>query len=471
MLTWTFWYAAASWVARLSMIPIVLRRQRQPAEATAWLLLIFLQPWVGLLLYVLVGENRLPKRRIRKYAAAAGAMTPPRKTRNTVHPDVAPYFEPLVRLVERMTDMPIVGHNRVEWMADTEDLVDRLVGDIDAAQDHVHIVVYIYESDPTGEFVADALERAVKRGVTCRVLVDAVGSMVSVNSIINRLAKNGVEIRAALPVSPIRRRLARMDLRNHRKLFVIDGRVAYAGSQNIVAPTYGQKGRVWHDLSARLSGPIVTYLQRVFTEDWHAETEELLDDEKIYPALEPAGDVAVQALPSGPTHPTQSYHRMMIAAIHSATQRIVITSPYLVPDEALLNALEIAVMRGVQVDIIVPEYSDQPVTTFAGRSYYDTLMRSGVNLYLHHDGLLHAKTFSIDDALALVGSSNFDIRSFYLNFELNLLLYGKRVTRSLREHQEAYLEASRPLDPQAWRKRPLWRKLTEDIARLLSPLL
>lgn len=474
MMSWSLLLLIVEWLIRLVMMPILVRRRGSMA-AMAWLLVIFFEPFVGLFLYLLIGENRLPRRRIRKHLHATGSVDLINKLAHTqphiTRPQLPPEQVSLVTLAERLGDLPIVGGNDVQMMPDTGQVIERMIADINAAEHHVHVLMYIFEADETGHRVAETLCRAQQRGVKCRVLADAVGSRPLFKGLHRQLLDAGVEVYAALPVNVFRRGLARLDLRNHRKLIVVDGSIAYSGSQNIVDPTYGRKDLVWHDMMLRLTGPAVLHLQGVFVEDWYFETGQMLETPDILPEPRVTGEAIVQVLPSGPTYPTENYQRLVVAALHAAEREVIITSPYLVPDEPLLQAMQTAVLRGVRVDMIVPRRSDQPLVSAAGRAYYSQLLEFGVNLYLHHEGLLHAKIVTIDDAVALVGSSNFDIRSFKLNFELNLLLYGPQAAAELRHHQKQYIQQSDQLTLKQWMSRPTARRLVEDTARLLSPLL
>ncbi len=473
-MSWTLIYYISEWVVRVLAIPVVLRR-RGPAAATSWLLVIFFLPWPGILLYWLIGENRLPRRRIQRHALRAArdrmlarleALAP-----HVVHPKLSPEQTTLVNLVERLGDKPILGGNSGEVFIETDQMIDRLIGDIDRANDHVHLLFYIFADDETGYRVMDALGRAVERGVKCRVLADDVGSWYFLKSLGTQMKQRGIELLSMLPVNIFRRKLARIDLRNHRKLAIVDGRIAYTGSQNIVNADYGTKDLVWHDMMVRITGPIVLQLQSIFVEDWCAESQELLDDERYFPHPEVTGDVVVQTLPSGPTFPTDNYQRMVVAAIYAATERVIITSPYLVPDAPFLQAMETAVLRGVRVDVIVPARCDQILVGAAARAYYEAVLEAGIRIHLHGDGLLHAKTMSVDRSVALIGSGNFDIRSFYLNFEINTLAYGERVTTALRTAQENYLSESTELTLEAWRNRKSHLRIFENMCKLLSPLL
>jgi len=472
-LDWTLLFILSEWAIRIVMLPVVMHR-RQPSTATAWLVVIYFEPYIGLALYWLFGANRLPRRRIQRHAEALEQIRYARHSGSMAtrlpRPDLTEEQWSLVGLAEQLGEMTAVSGNDVSLMTDTREVIDTLIADIDAAERHVHLLFYIYDDDATGEAVGDALIRAEQRGVECRVLADEVGSWHSFRGLFRRLEAAGVEVRAALPVNPFRRKLARIDLRNHRKIAVIDGRAAYTGSQNIVDPTYGSRDLIWHDAMLRITGPIVLDLQRVFVEDWYFETGRILDDDALFPEPVESGDIPMQCLPSGPSYTNLSYQRLVVAALHMARSRVTITSPYLAPDESVMVALQLAVLRGVQVDVIVPRRSDQRLAQAVGRSFYDDLLDAGVHLYLHRDGLLHAKIISVDETFSLVGSSNFDIRSFYLNFELNMLLFGPDITSRVREQQERYITESQRLTEEEWDRRPGFKRYAQSVARLLSPL-
>ncbi|MBN2580046.1 MAG: cardiolipin synthase [Pirellulales bacterium] len=467
-------YYLSEWAVRVVML-FVIPRRRHPSAAMAWLLVIFFLPWPGLALYWLIGSNRLPRRRIMQHTRMLDRLRAAsqrlEKYPNIGRPELGSRAMEAVKLAEHLGYMPILGGNDVELIAETETFIDRLTADIDAARSHVHLLFYIFVGDGTGQRVIDALTRAVHRGVKCRVLVDGVGSRQLLKRWGKKIRAEGIELHEALPVGIFRRRMARLDLRNHRKLAVIDGRIGYTGSQNIVDAGYGHKDLAWHDLMLRLRGPILLELQEMFVTDWHFETDEVLDDETIFPDPEPAGAIAVQTLPSGPNYPTENYQRMVVAAIHAAERRVTITTPYFVPDDPFLQALETAVLRGVEVELVMPRKLDQRLVAAASRSYWDDLLEMGVKLYLYDKGLLHAKTMCVDESIAFIGSSNFDIRSFALNFEINLLFYGREVAAQLRRQQDLYLRDSFQLTADRWAQRPTSKMLFQNIARLLSPLL
>ncbi|GMT41110.1 MAG: cardiolipin synthase A [bacterium] len=474
--SWSLLYYISEWLIRLVMLGLVIERH-PPRAAMTWLLVVFFLPWPGLLLYLFIGENRLPHRRLMKRKALLARLEGVRKRymshRGNVSSIVDQEFLPTVKLAERLGYMPIMSGNKATLLADTDVVIDLMVEDINTAQHHVHLLVYIFSVDETGQRIMAALERAASRGVECRLLADAQGSRQFLRRMSQRLIKSGIKLYPALPVSLLRAWVSRIDLRNHRKIVVIDGRIAYTGSQNIVDAGYGHRNLQWHDLMVCLSGPVVLELQAVFVGDWFAESNELLDGTDIFPdGNSPVkGGVAAQTLPSGPLFPTENYQRLAVAALYATRRKVTITTPYFVPDEVFLEAMETVALRGVLVELIVPLHSDQILVGNAARGYYERLLKSGVTIYLFNKGLLHAKSMTIDDSLAFLGSSNFDIRSFALNFEINMIFYDTRFAESLRQQQDWYRARSQRLVLAEWQQRSRYQKTMQNVIKLLSPLL
>ena len=334
----------------------------------------------------------------------------------------------------------------------------------------MHLVTYIFAVDETGLDVANALMRASGRGVRCRVLMDAVGSSRGLKRLAPKLRAKGVEVHAALPVGLFRRSTARFDLRNHRKVAVIDGRVGYIGSQNIVDREFIADCPN-EELVVRLAGPAVAQLQALFASDLYFESGERLDRTAAFPRLEPVGRSVVQLLPSGPAYGRENAKELMIALVHGARRRIVVTTPYLVPDESFLQAVQVAAVRGVDVRIVVSLRSNQRIAQLAQQSYYDALLGAGVGVYLYRPRFLHAKHISVDDDVAMIGSTNVDIRSFSLNAEASLLIYDPEVVAALGEIQERYFADSDRLTLAAWRARPAAGRMVQNVARLADSFL
>ncbi|EQB10799.1 MULTISPECIES: cardiolipin synthase [Sphingobium] len=469
---WGAFYLVTEWIIRLTMVVLVPLR-RSPEAARSWLLLLFFLPIPGLILYLAIGRPRFPKWRRQRFAGnprsgqtdaaltAAGADFPA---------DIEMARQPVARLVANLGGMTAVGGNDLRLLYEYDDTVESLCSDIDGARDHVHLLVYIFADDDVGMQVVEALGRAARRGVSCRVMIDALGSRPWRSRVIAAMQARGVDAREVLPVRPLRWRPARADLRNHRKLTIIDGEIGYIGSQNIVAADF-RPGIRNQELVARTTGPIVAQLQSVFLSDWYLETEQQVTADALFPATEPRGSVSLQLLPSGPDYPVSGSERLTVELIYAARERVVITTPYFIPDEGLIEAIQSAVLRGVDVRLVVSLVQDQLLVGLAQRSFYAEMLRAGVRLFLYEDRLLHAKHITVDDDLATIGSSNVDIRSFTLNAEANLVIYTPGEVRRVRAVEERYFEGSRELTYQDWARRPFMRKIAENLARLISPLL
>jgi cardiolipin synthase A/B len=469
---WFNVFFAAEWLVRLTMLIIVPMR-RSPEAAKGWLLLIFFKPSVGLALYLLIGRPTLPEWRLARQAEF-DELSRPHLERlanepSIFHPEVGPAIDRAVTLAENLGELPILGGNGAEILADYDAMIGRMIADIDAAHDHVHLLFYIIADDATSERVFDALRRAVDRGLTCRVLADSLGSRPDFRRMLPRLRSSGILADEAMRLGFLGR-AGRLDLRNHRKLVVVDGRIGYTGSQNLVDSTF-RKGLDYEELNVRVTGPIALELQAVFAEDWYIETGEFLGDARYFPEPQLGGTVAAQVLPSGPGYPRENNQRLIVSLIHAANHRIVITMPYLIPDDALLQALQTAVLRGVEVTLVVPLQMDQILVCLAQRSYYDELLGSGVRICRYGKRFLHAKHLSIDGRIAWIGSSNLDIRSFALNAEIIVLLYDAHVCSHLAVEQRRYLNEGELLDLATWRARRAPVKFAENLARLLGPLL
>lgn len=461
------------WSIRLVMLVWVPQR-RSPAAARTWLLLIFLLPIPGAVLYAMFGRAYLPLKRVELQSRVnkliqSGAV--PTFGNKAAEHDLAPRFRETTRLAESLGDFPVVGGNSLELLDDYHGSIARLLTDINAARDTVNLLYYIFADDATGRKIEQALVEAHRRGVRCLVLVDALGSRSAVITLVPRLKAAGIEVEVLLPIGFFRRGKARSDLRNHRKIAVIDGAVAYLGSQNLVDAEF-KKGLVFEELVARITGPVVPQYQAILLADRYLETgAALADRERFFPPLAPTGAMIAQALPSGPGYPQANTLRLVVTLIYSAQKRVVITTPYFVPDETLLEALVASALRGVEVRLIVSREIDQWLVGFAQRSFYEQLLEAGVQVHLYHKKFLHAKHLSIDDEVVQIGSSNMDIRSFALNAEVSCIVYHKELAQKLRFIQQRYLEGSETLTLEAWRRRPGYVRTVENLARLVDSLL
>jgi cardiolipin synthase A/B len=473
MKDWSFVYLVSEWSIRLVML-VYVPQKRSTAAARTWLLFIFLLPWPGLLVYWLLGRIYLPAHRIKMQERASVFVRRAQAqigARVTVDPELPAAFKFVPEMVHKLGDFETLAGNHVELLPNYSETIARIIADIDAAQQNVHLLFYIFLADETGRRVGDALERAVARGVTCRLLIDAVGSRRAVRRFAPKLRRRGVEVLEMLPVGLFRRNAARFDLRNHRKIVVVDGRVGYAGSQNIANPDF-VKRYPNEELMVRLTGPAVAQLQAMFLADHYFETGNVLERKELFPDLAYAGNSPVQILPSGPGYGRENGRELIVAMLYGARERIVITTPYFVPDEPFLHAIRAASLRGgVAVHLVVSMHTNQKITQFAQRSYYDDLLEAGIHIHLYRPHFLHAKYLTVDDEIALVGSTNMDIRSFALNAEVNLLIYDREVVRQLRAIQEGYFENSEKLEAAVWGRRRLSAKVVQNTARLMDSFL
>ncbi|MFN6208213.1 MAG: cardiolipin synthase [Planctomycetota bacterium] len=471
--TWSTLYLLGEWLIRLGML-LWIPNRRSPEAAKGWLLLIFFLPSLGILLYWLIGRPTMPASRRRRNEQLLRLLAPVgerlRASPNLTHPDVGPDLNTAVQLAANTGRLPILGGNTLQLLPDYVASIERLAADIDAASHHVHLLYYIFAADEVTQPVIEALQRAAQRGVQCRVLVDALGSKRMLPGLRSALAHSGVHLIEMLKTGIWRQFARRGDLRNHRKIAVIDGQVAYTGSQNLISPTF-KAGITYEELVVRATGPIALEFQFVFVSDWHLETNEVLDAPEFFPEPQATGSQPAQVLPSGPTYSSQSTQRLVVLLIHNARQRVVVTTPYFIPDESLQHALQTAAMRGVEVHLVVSEVEDQFLVGQAQQSYYEELLETGVRIHLFQGEFLHAKHLSIDEEVCLIGSSNMDIRSFVLNAEISLLAYDRQLTEDLINQQKRYFSRSRELQLSAWRRRSYLRQLSQNVCRLLSPLL
>ncbi len=452
----------------------VVPARRSPTAAKVWLLLIFFEPFVGILFYFIFGSSKTPKWRRDQIKKLPTVLNPLRSSlRNdpnvfNVSPDN--HFAEAIILAKNLGTLPLLGSNNMEVLTNYNGTIDRLIEDINQAISSAHLVYYIFYPDATGLRVANALMAAAKRGVKCRVLLDAVGSRKALGALTRTMRRNGVEVIDILPFGFLRKRAARFDLRNHRKITIIDGKTGYVGSQNIIN-SEPEAGLVYQELVIRVTGPVVGQLQFIFVADWFLETDEVIDDAAYFPKPQTTGSSALQTLPSGPDFPFQNNEMVLLSLFHAAKRRIGIVTPYFIPDDPILAALETAAKKGVEVVLIVSHKTDNLIVNLAQCSYYEQLLEAGIKIFRYKKRFLHAKHISIDDSMMTVGSYNMDIRSFELNAELMLLGYDSSVAQKVIAEEKNYLEYCDELTLDDWERRSLLVKVGENLARLFSPLL
>lgn len=458
----------------------VLPADRRPASGMAWLLLVLLVPFAGLGIFLLFGSTHVGRRRRERQeqanfaiAAAAAGVQDPEPAGHS------PLLATVLRLNRGLGALPALKHNVVDVIPGYRTAIEEMTKAVDEATVRVHVEFYIAAWDEVTTPLFDALVRAGKRGVDVRFLFDHLGSrgIPGYRDMTRRLDATDIEWHPMLPIAPLKGQIRRPDLRNHRKLLTVDGAVGFTGSQNLVEPGYNKPknhaaGREWVELVLKLQGPSVRALDAVFASDWLSETGEVVP---TLAAREPGpgaiGNVDVQLVPSGPGFETENNLRMFTTLIYSATERVSMTSPYFVPDESLLYAVTTAALRGVDVELFVSEEADQFMVGHAQASYYNELLRSGVRIFLYPAPfVLHAKHFTVDDDIAVVGTSNMDMRSFALNYELSTLLLGEAVVREVRAVEDSYRRVSRELTLEEWNRRPARLRYVDNVMRLTAAL-
>lgn len=462
----------------------VIMRRPNTGVALAWLFIVGAVPYLGAIFYLLLGERRIDKGRVRRLAARqadyekliqggiARGLTDVDWSR---HP---PEAEEMDRLATKMVGFPTVTGSTGKLYSVTDETLDALAEDIDRAERSVLMEFYIWNEGGKADRVLEALIRAAQRGVSCRVLIDALGARPWwKGDQPTRLRAAGVKLREALPVGIFRTFIARTDLRIHRKIVVLDGEIAWTGSMNLVDPKFfKQDANVgeWVDAMVRVEGSVVGPLALTMIGDWILETgesiEEVIADAKLE-EVKPKGEGDAQVVPSGPGETEDGLLQMLLATISSAKQELVLTTPYFVPDESLLRALRGAAARGVDVHMIVPEKVDSLLTRYASRSYYDDLMELGVQIHLYRKGLLHTKSITADRCITMFGTVNLDMRSIWINYEVALFVYGSEFGATIRELQQGYLDDSDLLDPDEWALRSDMQRFLESAFRLTSPIL
>ncbi|HEY8042306.1 MAG TPA: cardiolipin synthase [Polyangiaceae bacterium] len=468
------------WAVALLLIPLVLVRRKEPSSTIAWILALVFLPAVGSILFLLFGRDRVrwsARRKLELDAAVRAQVSASREEQ--VDPDPLAQIpvqsdleRALFRVGARLTHQRPTGGNLVDVLVDGQATYDAIGAAIDAAAHHVHAQYYLIRNDATGAWFRDRLVAAAKRGVTVRLLLDGFGCFALGRRWRRPLREAGVRVADFLPMRSVL--LQPVNLRNHRKIVVVDGEIAFTGGYNVGDEYKGQMKGLgsWRDVHLRIAGPAAAELQRVFFQDWAFATGEPIEPKEYFARDPPArGNATIAIVPSGPDTRNEAIHRMFFGAIVGAQREVRVTTPYFVPTESLMVAMELAAMRGVDLELILPARSNHAVTWHAGRSFYAQLLEAGVELHEYQPGIVHAKTMVADRQVALVGSANMDLRSFRLNFEVHALIHDATTATRLCETFDDDLARCRRIDVEAWRSRGAVVRLKEGASRLVSPLL
>lgn len=459
---------------------ILLRPHRDPASRIAWLVVVAAFPLAGIVAYLFLGEVNIGRRRSERLHGVLQGM-PTFKSQEAsgqspAHENTQRYRH-LFELGESINGFPPLDGNSGCLLANSNTAIDSMVTDIDSARDHVHVLFYIWLPDHNGLKIVEALKRASLRGVTCRAMADAMGSRSMIDSDHwSEMRKAGVRVAAGLPIGNplIRPFLSRIDLRNHRKIVVIDDLITYCGSQNCADPEFLVKAKYapWVDAMMRFQGPIVRQNQYLFASDWMTYVDENLDDllNVPLPPSIPSGFTA-QVIGTGPTVRFSAMPEVFESLLFEARREVIITTPYYVPNDSLQNALCTAAYRGIDTTIIFPSKNDSWIVGAASRSYYRDLLAAGVKIYEFEGGLLHTKSLTMDGEVTLIGSANMDRRSFELNYENNIMLVDSALTRSMYERQQQYLASSHRVTKEFVDSWPVTRRLWHNLIATLGPIL
>ncbi|WP_390887747.1 cardiolipin synthase [Comamonas antarctica] len=453
----------------------VLMQRSAPAATLGWLLALAALPVGGLGVYYFFGPQRLKRlrnKRLRRHQSSRLRVSAARLREQI--PAATARMHQVARLVNRTAEFPVSSATRMDLLVGGDRTFDSLLEAVRAARHHIHLEYYIFEPDRTGTMLMEALVERARAGVKVRMLVDSMGSKKIRRRFYAPLVEAGGEFAFFHPSKIGRRLRPVINFRTHRKILVCDGRVGFTGGVNI---TDEESSRVmdcaYHDVHLRLEGPVVNWLQTVFLEDWSYALErthpvEPLDLDSLLPEIKP-GEFALQIVTSGPDNRLEAIHRAYVAAINAADDRVWLTTPYFVPTEAAMTALTNAALRGVDVQILVPEKSDSFIVTAAARSYFDELIACGAKVYEYRARMLHSKTLVVDDNMAFIGTANFDYRSFFLNYEVCAIAYGLELNEDLAAQFKLDLECARLVHYD--RKQRFFPRLGDSVARLCSPLL
>lgn len=477
---------------RIGLSIRVIMRQRTYSVSLAWLVVILLFPFAGSFMYLLFGESRLSERRLNFISKSQDHYQSWLRSLSRRAPvswqTTNQEREPIHRQAVNLIGIPALDGNKIELISTPAEIIRAIIEDINASQSTCHLQFYIWQNGGVVDEVNQALINAAQRGVKCRLLLDDIGSRDFLRSKGRKeLEAAGIKVLASLKAGLFKMIFSRIDIRNHRKIVVIDGKVAYTGSQNMVDPQFFKQDEGighWIDLMVRLQGPVVEAIGGTFMSDWLLETDpqpetgrSLQDDisqlrtvADIIPCPT-AGNTTIQLVPSGPGFAKDTIHSLLLTTIYAARKELTLTTPYFVPDEALLTALRSAAERGVRVRIILPSIIDSKLVQYASRARYESLSRAGVEIYLFEGGLLHSKTISVDEDFTLFGSVNLDMRSFWLNFETTLFIYNDEFSELIRKTQEAYLKDSSQLDIEKHLLRSKLERFKENMVLLIGPLL
>ena len=455
----------------LGVIVVIISENRNPIKTITWIMVLIFLPVVGFVIYIVFGQDYTKRRFMSKRMYSKIKTRPLAEIDSSELVHYPSKYIDLIKLLRNSNQAHLLYGSSVEYFITGRDKFQALFRDIDKAADHIHIEYYVWDDDVIGNQLKNLLIKKSAEGVKIRVIVDAVGSWRVKNSFYEQLRSAGIEVEEFMKVRfPMF--TSHVNYRNHRKVVVIDGQVGYIGGMNVAdryinGPSWGN----WRDTHIRIEGKGVQGLQSIFLIDWYLVSKSLITARKYFPSLESYGDNLMQIVSSGPYSPAREIMQGFMQAIFGAQSYIYIQTPYFIPPESLSDALIAASVRGVDVRLMVPRRSDTLLVQLASRSYFKKLLRAGISIYFYEPGFLHSKLVVIDDSLTLMGSANFDIRSFEQNLEVMAFIYNEATAIRGKEIFVEDQNNSTAIVLREWIKRPVWMRFKESFIRLFTPLL
>ena len=457
-----------------SIITVLTDGKRNPVRTISWILVISLLPYVGIFFYILFGRSYHRQRRISNRIKKRIKNRSKKQAINQVDLSKYPLVEKnikLATLIGKTSELGVYGNNRIEIFTEGRKLLDKMLEDISKAKDHIHAEYFIIETDETGNKFKEALIKKAQEGVDVRVIYDDLGSWKLKRSTIRDMKRAGIKMQSFFKIR-FPYFTSKINYRNHRKILIIDGTTGYLGGFNIADRyTKGLEWGIWRDTHLRIEGDAVAGLQHTFIYDWLYITKRLHNNKRFFPQTTITTPTAVQIGISGPDMHWESIMQAYCLAISNAKKYIYIQTPYFLPNESIMNAIESAALSGVEVKLMIPYRSDEKMSYEASMSYMGSILKAGVEVYQYTKGFIHSKTLVIDDEIAIIGSANIDLRSFEQNFEVSAFIYDDTHSKHLKELFMSDMKVSKKLSYFKWSNRPRYRKFIQALARLLSPIL
>ncbi len=456
------------------IITILTDGKRNPVRTISWIIVISLLPYVGLFFYIVFGRSYHRQKRISNRIKKKITNISKKQAINQVDLSKYPLVEKnikLATLIGKTSELGVYGNNGIEIFTEGKKLLDKMLEDISKAKDHIHAEYFIIETDETGNKFKEALIKKAQEGVDVRVIYDDLGSWKLKHSTIRDMKRAGIKMQSFFKIR-FPYFTSKINYRNHRKILIIDGTTGYLGGFNIADRyTKGLEWGIWRDTHLRIEGDAVAGLQHTFIYDWLYITKRLHTNKRFFPQTTITTPTAVQIGISGPDMHWESIMQAYCLAISNAKKYIYIQTPYFLPNESIMNAIESAALSGVEVKLMIPYRSDDKMSYEASMSYMGSILKAGVEVYQYTKGFIHSKTLVIDDEIAIIGSANIDLRSFEQNFEISAFIYDETHSKKLKELFLKDIKVCKKLSYYKWSHRPRYRKFIQALARLLSPIL